>query len=860
MTHLMIVESPAKAKTINKYLGTQYDVVASYGHVRDLPAKNGSVDPENNFAMIWESDPKAKKRIAEIADKLKKADTLILATDPDREGEAISWHIIDSLNKKGALKNKKIQRVVFNAITKNAILKAVTEPRNINQDLVDAYLARRGLDYLVGFTLSPILWRKLPGMRSAGRVQSVSLRLICARENEIKKFVSQEYWQIVTQLKASQGQFEARLHAIDGKAIQRLGITTQEQAEDLKKQLEHSQFTVESIEKKDVKKQPSPPFTTSTLQQEASRKLHFSSAKTMQISQKLYEGKSIDGNIQGLITYMRTDGIHMAPEALNACIDTIKNQFGPDYLPAKPRYYKTKAKNSQEAHEAIRPTQFLFKPQDISKYLDKDEYALYNLIWKRTLGSQMADAIYARTQVNIKAHKSDSHDLGLRANGNILKFDGFLKLYGESHDADEKDSAAPPSSGEKSNDKRLPAIDDNENCTHISTQSSQHFTEPQARYTEATLIKKLEELGIGRPSTYAAILSILQTRGYMIVDKKQLVPAYKGLIVTAFLENHFGKYVEYDFTANLEESLDRISDGKLNWQKVMQEFWTAFYAHTESIKDLRITQTIDELNDMLADYVFKKDEEGNIVRNCPLCRQADLSIKLSRHGTFIGCTRYPDCNYTRTLGDAKNTDTNDTEEALQPQMQILGTCPETQANISLKTGRYGPYIERDKVKSEKKPKRVGIPKEWPAADITIEKALQLLSLPRLVGLHPETHKEITADLGRYGPYLSCDGLNCTLPSVADVLDIGLNRAVDMLHNKKNAPKGSSKNSREKKSNILRHLGKHTETGIDINILDGRYGPYIKYEKLNVTLGSQLSPDTITLEEAIKRIDEKNQKK
>src|SRR5881394_1573684 len=640
--NIVIVESPAKAKTINKYLGSSYEVLASFGHVRDLPAKNGSVDPDANFQMIWEIDPKANSRLNDIAKALKGADRLILATDPDREGEAISWHVLEVMKEKRALKDQKIERVVFNAITKQAVTDATKHPRKIDGALVDAYMARRALDYLVGFTLSPVLWRKLPGARSAGRVQSVALRLVCDRELEIEKFVPREYWSLVATLTTPRGEaFEARLVGADGKKIQRLDIGSGTEAEDFKKAIEAASFAVSTVEARPARRNPQAPFTTSTLQQEASRKLGFAPAHTMRIAQRLYEGIDIGGETTGLITYMRTDGVQIDGSAITQARKVIGEDYGNAYVPDAPRQYVSKAKNAQEAHEAIRPTDLSRRPAEMRRRLDTDQAKLYDLIWIRTIASQMESAELERTTVDIAA-KAGARVLDLRASGQVIKFDGFLALYqeGKDDDSDDEDS------------RRLPAMSAGEALKRQDLAVTQHFTEPPPRFSEASLVKRMEELGIGRPSTYASILQVLKDRGYVRIDKKRLVPEDKGRVLTAFLESFFARYVEYDFTAGLEEQLDRISNNELAWRDLLRDFWREFTNAVGDIKELRVAQVIDALDEMLAPHLFPPRADGSDARKCPNCETGRLSLKLGKFGAFVGCSNYPECRYTRPLGNS----------------------------------------------------------------------------------------------------------------------------------------------------------------------------------------------------------------
>ena len=689
--NIVVVESPAKAKTINKYLGPGYEVLASFGHIRDLPAKDGSVDPDNDFRMIWEVDAKSNQRLNEIARALKGADKLILATDPDREGEAISWHVLEVLKEKNALKKQTVERVVFNAITKQAVTEAMKHPRIIDAALVDAYLARRALDYLVGFTLSPVLWRKLPGARSAGRVQSVALRLVCDRELEIEKFVAKEYWSIAATLATPrQETFEARLTGADGQKIQRLDIGSGAEAEAFTRDLEAATFKVAAVEAKPARRNPPPPFTTSTMQQEASRKLGFSPAHTMRLAQRLYEGIDIDGETIGLITYMRTDGIDMAPEAIAAVRKMIGKDYGASYVPETPRTYQNKSKNAQEAHEAVRPTDPNRSPKDVARSVDRDQARLYELIWNRTVASQMQSAELERTTVDIAAQVG-ARNLELRATGQVVKFDGFLTLYQEGHDEDDEDDES----------RRLPAMSEGELLEKQAINSSQHFTEPPPRYSEAALVKRMEELGIGRPSTYASILQVLQDRGYVRLDKKRLMPEDKGRVVVGFLESFFQRYVEYDFTANLEEQLDRISNSELDWKKVLADFWIDFIGAVNEIKDLRVTHVLDALNDLLAPHIFPPRPEGGDARKCPSCDTGRLSLKLGRFGAFIGCSNYPDCTFTRQMTPGANGGVNGTK--------VLGEDPETGLEVSLRGGRFGPYLQLGESRRKKARRNPSVP-------------------------------------------------------------------------------------------------------------------------------------------------------
>jgi DNA topoisomerase-1 len=837
--NVVVVESPAKAKTINKYLGSGYKVLASFGHVRDLPAKDGSVLPDQDFEMFWEVDTASQKRMKDIADAVKSSDGLFLATDPDREGEAISWHVLDLLKKKKVIGDKPVKRVVFNAITKKAVLDAMANPRDIDTPLVDAYLARRALDYLVGFNLSPVLWRKLPGARSAGRVQSVALRLVCDRETEIERFVAEEYWNISALLKTPRGdEFEARLVSHQGKRMQRNSVTNGDQAAGIKALLEGAAFAVDSVEAKPVKRNPGPPFTTSTLQQAASSKLGFSASRTMQIAQKLYEGIDIGGETVGLITYMRTDGVQMAPEAIEAARAAVLDQFGPRYVPEKARLYSTKAKNAQEAHEAIRPTDFNRSPDKLRRFLDSDQMRLYDLIWKRGIASQMASAEIERTTVEILADNK-GEKAGLRAVGSVIRFDGFIAAY-----TDQREEGEAPEDGDDE-DGRLPEINAREALAKQKVNASQHFTEPPPRYSEASLIKKMEELGIGRPSTYAATLKTLSDREYVVMDKRKLIPHSKGRLVTAFLENFFNKYVEYDFTADLEEKLDKISAGELNWKDVLRAFWQDFFAQIEDTKELRVTNVLDALNEALAPLVFPKREDGSDPRICQVCGTGNLSLKLGKYGAFVGCSNYPECNFTRQLSSEGGAEA---EANGNNEPRALGKDPVTEEEITLRSGRFGPYVQRG---DGKEAKRSSLPKGWAPADIDFEKALSLLSLPRDVGAHPETGKMISAGLGRYGPFVLHDGTYANLEGIEDVLSIGLNRAVTVLAEKKANPGGRGRTA----AVALKELGEHPDGGA-MTVREGRFGPYVNWGKVNATLPKGKDPQSVTVEEALVLIAER----
>src|SRR6201989_3428793 len=761
--NLVIVESPAKAKTINKYLGSSYEVLASYGHVRDLPAKNGSVDPDANFQMIWEGDPKAAGRLNDIARALKGATRLILAARPDREGEAISWHVLEVLKDKKALKSQAIERVVFNAITKQAVTDAMKNPRKIDDALVDAYMARRALDYLVGFTLSPVLWRKLPGARSAGRVQSVALRLVCDRELEIEKFVPKEYWSLVATLTTPRGDaFEARLVGAAGKKIQRLDIGSGAEAEDFKKAIEAALFKVATVEARPARRNPQAPFTTSTLQQEASRKLGFAPAHTMRIAQRLYEGIDIGGETTGLITYMRTDGVSIDGSGITQARTLIGEDYANASVPDPPRQYQPRQKNAQEAHEAIRPTDVSRRPDAMRRRLDKDQAGLYERLWIRTIASQMESAELERTTVDIAA-KAGSRLLELRATGQVIKFDGFLALYQEGRDDD----------GDDDESRRLPAMSEGEALKRQALAVTQHFTEPPPRFSEASLVKRMEELGIGRPSTYASILQVLKDRGYVKLEKKRLHGEDKGRVVVAFLENFFARYVEYDFTANLEEQLDRISNNEISWQQVLKDFWVGFIGAVNEIKDLRVTQVLDALDDMLGPHIYAPREDGGDPRQCPTCGTGKLNLKAGKFGAFVGCSNYPECRYTRPLA-------TDSEASAD---RVLGKDPETGLEVAVKAGRFGPYIQLGDVKDYaegEKPKRAGIPKNTSPSDVELDTALKLLSLPREIGKHPETGELITAGLGRFGPFVRHEKTYASLDAGDGGVDIGVNRAATLI--------------------------------------------------------------------------------
>ena len=831
--NIVVVESPSKAKTINKYLGAGYKVLASFGHVRDLPPKDGSVDPDQDFAMSWQVDSDGEKRIKDIVKAVKGADHLFLATDPDREGEAISWHISEELRRRKALKDVTVERVVFNEITKSAIVEAFKVPRSLDDSLVQAYLARRALDYLVGFNLSPVLWRKLPGSRSAGRVQSVALRLITERESEIEAFNSQEYWTVEANLRddVKENSFTARLTHLEGKKLGKMDLSHETEAMRAKAVVEKaSHYEVLSVEAKDVKRHPSPPFTTSTLQQEASRKLGFSASQTMRVAQKLYEGLDLDGEVVGLITYMRTDGVQLAGSAIAQFRDQIAKDFGREFVPDAPRVYKSKAKNAQEAHEAIRPTSATRTPQSLASILDKDQLRLYELIWKRTMACQMQSAKLNQVGVDIKAGEAILH-----ATGSTVAFPGFIALYTESRDDSQGD--------EKS--KMLPKLIQGQMLLCEKVQADQHHTQPPPRYSEASLVKRMEELGIGRPSTYASIIQVLQDRNYVILDKRRFIPEDRGRIVTVFLENFFKQYIEYDFTAQLEEQLDDISGGRADYLSVLGDFWRDFKIAIDSTKDLTITQVIDVLDETLSAHFFPQKEGGVDARLCPKCGAGRLGLKLGKTGGFVGCSNYPECRFTRTLGAI------DGEEKGEITDRELGQDPEARKAVWIKKGPYGWYIQlglAEDYAPKEKPKRVSLMKEHKPEDMTLEVALKLLSLPRELGLYEG--ESVSAGIGRYGPYVKLGTTFKSLPKGEDVLSIGLDRAVTLLQE---APKHGQKAPGKE-------LGAHPEDNKMITLHDGRYGPYVKHGKLNASLAKSDDPEAITLERAVALLQKQKEKK
>ena len=835
---VVVVESPAKAKTINSYLGNDYTVLASYGHVRDLPPKDGSVDPEHDFSMTWEVGYDSRKHVKAIADALKDDNALILATDPDREGEAISWHLQEALTKRKSIKtDTPVSRVVFNAITKSAVTEAMQNPRDVDMPLVEAYLARRALDYLVGFNLSPVLWRKLPGAKSAGRVQSVTLRLIVEREMEIEAFRAREYWSIKALLATPRGQeFEAKLTVLAGKKLERFDIENQTQAEMSVQAISSRALQVFSVEAKPATRNPAAPFMTSTLQQEASRKFGMGARQCMSTAQRLYEA--------GYITYMRTDGIDMAPEAVTAARDAIKSLYGEKYVPNAPRMYKNKAKNAQEAHECVRPTDMMTKAENL-KTSDADQRKLYDLIWKRTIACQMAAAKLERTTVEIT---SDDGQVGLRASGQVMLFDGFLRVYEEGRDDVVTDDEH----------KRLPQIDKGDALDKRNVTPEQHFTQPPPRYTEATLVKRMEELGIGRPSTYASVVTTIQDREYVRKEKNRLFPEDKGRLVTAFLTNYFRKYVGYDFTADLENQLDTISAGDADYKDVLGRFWRDFSAAIAETSDLRITEVLEKINEVLEPHLFPPNEDGTDPRLCPNCGVGRLSMRTARSGgAFIGCSNYPECRYTRAFGPPGQED----DSGIPPEGKLLGE--DADDKIYAFKGRFGPYVQRGEVTEEnKKPPRQSIPKDWPPEQVDLAQALQLLSLPREIGPHPEDGVPVWANIGRYGPYLKHaastserGGTNANLESIDEVWTVGMNRAVQLL-----AEKVASRGGRGAAAKTLRALGEHPDQGGPVSIMEGKYGPYVKWEKINATLPKESNPDDLTLEAAILLIDEKAAKK
>lgn len=814
---LVIVESPAKAKTINKYLGKDYTVLASFGHIRDLPSKDGSVLPDKDFEMCWELSPGGQKRLKDIINAVKDADTIVLASDPDREGEAIAWHILEELTARKKIKDKKIERVVFHEITKSAVTEAIKNPRQIDGNLVSAYMARRALDYLVGFTLSPVLWRKLPGSKSAGRVQSVALRLICERETEIEKFKAEEYWTIdVDLVTKTQALIKSHLITLDGKKLEKFDLNTEAKALEAKAKIEAQEFAISNVERKKANRYPAPPFTTSTLQQEAARKLRFSAKKTMQVAQKLYES--------GLITYMRTDAVNLSKEAIDSCREAILKYFGEAYLPKTAKEYKTKSKNAQEAHEAIRPAHVMDTPKKLESTLDSDGHKLYELIWKRTVACQMNPAVLDKVVID---STSADGKIVLRANGQVIDFDGFLKLYQESKDDDNEDD----------DNRILPNVEQGENVNKGDITPEQHFTTPPPRFTEASLVKKLEELGIGRPSTYATIISVLQERKYVRVEKLRFIPEDRGRIVTVFLENFFKKYVEYDFTAQLEEYLDDISAGEMEWKKLLGGFWTKFIKNIEAVQPLQISEVIEKIDEVLSYHLFPPREDGSDPRVCPECGQGRLSIKLGKFGAFIGCSNYPECKYTKPLTDIKEEEMNDTPKAANPEDKTLGEM--NGLNIYLKKGPYGFYLQlgEDATATTEKPKRSALPRNIQPADITLEQAQTLLSLPKKLG------NDIEVNIGKFGPYIKQGTKSKSLTGNDNIFNITLERAEEILKGVAERPVGKS-------------LGVHPKDKKDITLNSGRYGPYLKWGKNNYALPKEYKDKELTLDDALKIIEAK----
>lgn len=814
---LVIVESPAKAKTINKYLGKDYNVLASFGHIRDLPSKDGSVLPDQDFAMTWELSQGGQKRLKDIISAVKDADTIILASDPDREGEAIAWHILEELTARKKIAGKKIERVVFHEITKNAVTEAIKNPRMIDDNLVSAYMARRALDYLVGFTLSPVLWRKLPGSKSAGRVQSVALRLICDRETEIEKFKSEEYWTIDAELfTASKAVIKTRLITLDGNKLEKFDLNSEAKALEAKAKIEAQNFAISNVERKKANRYPSPPFTTSTLQQEAARKLRFSAKKTMQVAQKLYE--------DGLITYMRTDAVNLSQEAIAACREAIVKYFGEAYLPKTAKEYKTKSKNAQEAHEAIRPAHISDTPKKLEAKLDSDAHKLYELIWKRTVACQMNPAVLDKVVIDAT---SEDNKIVLRANGQVIDFDGFLKLYQESKDDSDDDDE----------NRILPNVNEGEKVDKGEITPEQHFTTPPPRFTEASLVKKLEELGIGRPSTYASIISVLQERKYVRVEKLRFIPEDRGRIVTVFLENYFKKYVEYDFTAQLEEFLDDVSAGEMEWKKLLSGFWAKFIKNISAVQPLQISEVIDKIDEVLSYHLFPPREDGSDPRICPECGKGRLSIKLGKFGAFIGCSDYPECKYTKPLTDAMEEAANDTPRAPNPEDKVLGEM--SGLKVYLKKGPYGFYVQlgEDATALTEKPKRSALPRNISPEEITFEQASTLLSLPKKLG------NDIEVNIGKFGPYIKQGNKSKSLTGADNIFNITLERAEEILKGVAERPAGKS-------------LGVHPKDKKDITLNSGRYGPYIKWGKNNYAIPKEYKDKELTLDDALKIIEAK----
>ena len=824
--NLVVVESPTKAKSIEKYLGDGWTVLASRGHVRDLPEKDGSVLPDQDFKMIWEVQDDRKQAIDQIARAMRDADALYLATDPDREGEAISWHLLEALKERRAVKDQKIHRVIFHEVTKPAVLRAMAEPRELRADLVDAYRARRGLDYLVGFTLSPLLWRKLKGSRSAGRVQSVALRLICEREAEIEAFVPREYWSVEALLKTAAGEtFSARLTHLDGKKLDKFALGDRGSAEAAVAALRGQLVTVRSVEKKQATRNPSPPFSTSTLQQEAARKLGFGADRTMRTAQRLFEGVSIGGETVGLITYMRTDSVQLSADALAAARRLIGQRFGDRYLPEQPRQFKTRTKNAQEAHEAIRPTDLFRTPQEVARHVDEDQRRLYELIWQRTIASQMASAILDRVIAEID---TDDRRATLRAVGQTIAFDGFLKLYREGRDD-------PTGDEEDDEDSRiLPPLAAGDRPSVETVTPTQHFTEPPPRYSEASLVKKLEELGIGRPSTYASILSVLQQREYVKLEQKRFVPQPRGRVVNAFLVSFFEHWVEPGFTASLENQLDEVAAGEVDWKQVLRDFWTQFHARVAEVEPRRPSEVIEALDAFLGPALFPKRADGSDPRACPACGTGRLSLKLGKFGGFVGCSNYPECRFTRQLGEG--------EAEAQSKERLLGIDPANAEEVWLRSGRFGPYVQRGQGEDAK---RCSLPRGMSPGDLDLATALRLLALPREIGPHPETGQMITAGIGRYGAYVESGGRYVTLPPDENVLEVGINRATVLL-----AEAGKGKGRGVRAAAEARELGKHPKDGQPVSQGVGRFGPYVRHNKLFASIPRAIDPAAITLEQAL----------
>jgi DNA topoisomerase-1 len=830
--NVVVVESPAKAKTIGKYLGRDYTVLPSYGHVRDLPAKDGSVRPDDDFSMSWEVDGKSDKRLREIASAVKNARHLFLATDPDREGEAISWHVREELARRRALKDVDVKRVTFNAVTKDAVLDAFRHPRDLDDHLIEAYLARRALDYLVGFTLSPVLWRKLPGSRSAGRVQSVALRLVCEREAEIEAFRSREYWTVDVALSTEHQQtFTARLTHLEGRKLDKFDLPDKDAADRAVGRLEQARvFRVQDVERKQVQRHPAPPFTTSTLQQEASRKLGFSATHTMRVAQKLYEGVDVGGETIGLITYMRTDGVQVAQEAIGQCRRLIDGTFGADFVPDRPRVYRTPAKNAQEAHEAIRPTDLFRRPEQTARHLDKDQQRLYELIWKRMVASQMASAVLDQVSVDVAVPDAAAT---LRATGSTVQFEGFLRLYQAGSD-DARDDA-------EGGDRRLPPLDKGQALVRDKVAAEQHFTQPPPRYTEASLVKRMEELGIGRPSTYASILQVLQDRDYVRLERRRFVPEDRGRLVTAFLQGFFERYVQYDFTAQLEDQLDEVSGGRIDWRALLARFWKEFKAAVDSTSELRISDVINALDTALGPHFFPPSLEHPDAepRLCPACGKGRLGLRLGKTGGFIGCSQYPECRYTRPL--ALENGANGDDEAFPRE---LGEDPQTGLPVSVRKGPFGYYVQLGGGEQER-PKRVSLPKDREPGSIDLDVALRLLALPRELGTHEG--ETILAGIGRFGPYVKKGSTFRSIPRDEDVLEIGLNRAVALLADTPKRTPG-------------RGIGPHPRDGQPVSLHSGRYGPYVKHGRLIASLPKGRDPEHFGLDEAVALLEAQAAKK